>query len=235
VVKLIDFTFLVFWIITFLVFYFRPEFFDLFIIGCYAITILFAIFYGLSRKIDFVTYPNSQSFLYAFSSAFVPFCAFTFSELIETDTLGQFMSFYLVANTVVTTFSLVFNRFIFSHNATIIIAERYYRRFMAIVLFALFSLSILAFVELIALPALILIFLIGRMSYTFIEGMYFNGHMIVGNLRIKVLIIGKYFCALLLLGILGVNVNSFFVIVAMPQLLFVLCILAMHNSGKLDA
>jgi hypothetical protein len=59
--------------------------------------------------------------------------------------------------------------------------------------------------------------------------------MIVGNLRIKVLIIGKYFCALLLLGILGVNVNSFFVIVAMPQLLFVLGILAMHNSGKLDA
>lgn len=232
-VKLVDFAFLVFWMITFLVIYFLPKFFELFIIGCYFITICCVISYGVIRNLDVVIYPNSHSLLYAFASAFVPFCAFVFSELIDNDTLGEFMSFYLIANTIVTTFSLVFNRFIFSHNTEIVMSTLYYRRFMAIVLLSLFALPILFYTGLAILPALIFVFLVGRMSYTFLEGMYFNGHLLVCDRQIKLLVSGKYFCAFLLFCGLGLDVESFFVIVALPQLLFVAALLMIHMRGQM--
>jgi len=234
-VKLVDFTFLVFWITTFLVIYFLPEFFELFIMGCYFITIWFVIVYGLIRNFEFVIYPNSHSLIYALASAFVPLCAFIFSELVDTKNLGEFLSLYLIANTIVTTFSLVFNRFIFSHNSAIVIPKDYYRRLMKLVLIAFVSLPILVHFDIAKLPFLIVVFLVARTSYTFIEGLYFNGHLSVGDLQFKLTVICKYFCALLLFLTLDVKVESFFVLVAFPQLLFVLALLVVQSSKQIDA
>lgn len=234
-VKIIDFAFLSFWILLCIIIYRFPLAFEPVIKGCYFAVLLSAIFYGFIRKVDISLYPNSGSLLYLIAGCFVPGCAFAFSEIIDSNELGRFLSLYLIANTLVTTFSLVFNRLIFSYNSKISFTCSFLNGFMIMLLAACFSLIIVSYLELFSLPALIFMFLIGRISYTFAIGMYFNGHFKVGSVATGILAIGMYCLSLVLLGVFGVNVESFFIIIAMPQLLFTLAILVIHVSRQPDA
>jgi len=110
----IDLILCFFWVFTLLTILFIPSCLNLFL-GLFTTLMGILLFRILRKKIFKLTFfPNKSAWSYTLSVAFVPAIAFFYSTQLSKNVVANFLSLYLIANAIITLFSLLFDRYVYS-------------------------------------------------------------------------------------------------------------------------